>query len=80
MFNLGCGVGVSLNGIVRELEAQFGPLAVTRTETRPFDVPVSILDIGRARDVLGWSPTLSFAEGIDRTIRDLRGGEPFSTL
>ena len=80
VFNVGSGIGTSLNDIVRELEVQFGPLAITRTETRPFDVPVSILDITRARRVLEWSPTLSFAEGIACTIEDLRRSQLFSTL
>lgn len=80
VFNLGSGTGTSLNGIVHVLEQQFGPLAVTRTETRPFDVPVSILDIARAREMLGWTPHLSFADGIARTIADLRAERSFSTL
>jgi UDP-glucose 4-epimerase len=80
VFNIGSGTGTSLNDIVRELELQFGPLAITRTQTRPFDVPVSILDITRAHSVLGWSPRLSFAEGMEVTIEDLRSGKLFSTL
>ncbi len=81
VFNVGSGMGVSLNDIVAELEHRLGRrLDVSRTKTRAFDVPVSVLAIGRARDVLGWSPGLSFADGIARTLADLRRGATFSTL
>ena len=81
VFNVGSGVGISLNGIVSELETRLGrPLDVTRTETRAFDVPVSVLAIERARAVLGWSPHLSFSDGIARTLEDLRREVHFSTL
>jgi UDP-glucose 4-epimerase len=72
IFNVGSGVGISLNEIVAELEACLGrALNVKRTEPRPIDVPVSVLSIDRAREILGWSPTLSFSEGILRTLTDL---------
>ncbi len=73
IFNIGSGVGVSLNDIVTELETCLGRrLNVRRTEPRPIDVPVSVLSIDRAREILGWSPALSFSEGILRTLSDLR--------
>ena len=81
VFNVGSGVGISLNEIVDELETRLNRrLAVIRTETRAFDVPVSVLAIGRARRVLGWAPTLSFSEGVGRTLNDLARKAPFSTL
>jgi UDP-glucose 4-epimerase len=81
VFNVGSGVGVSLNEIVTELEARLHrPLAVTRTETRAFDVPISILCIERARAVLGWAPALSFSEGVGRTLQDMSAAAWFSTL
>lgn len=81
IFNVGTGHGVSLNEIVAELEVRLGRhLPVSRMEMRPFDVPVSVLAIGRARRVLGWSPRLSFTDGLARTIADLSANLPFSTL
>ncbi len=81
VFNVGSGVGTSLNRIVSELEARLGRrLDVVRSQTRAFDVPVSVLAIDRARDVLGWAPALSFADGIARTLEDLRREVHFSTL
>lgn len=80
IFNIGSGAGISLNEIVTELEACLGrPVNVTRTEPRPIDVPVSVLSIDRAREILGWSPALSFAEGILRTLGDLSRKAYFST-
>ncbi len=80
-FNIGSGKGISLNGIVAEIERQLGrPVEVVREPSRSFDLPVSVLDIARAGDVLGWRPALSFAEGMARTIADLAGGGPLSTL
>jgi UDP-glucose 4-epimerase len=81
VFNVGSGKGTSLNEIVTILEARLGrSLHVTRTETRAFDVPISVLDISRIRAALGWAPTLSLIDGIDRTIRDLEHKSDFSTL
>jgi UDP-glucose 4-epimerase len=81
VFNVGSGRGVSLNEIVAELAVHLGRhLEVVRTETRAFDVPVSVLAIDRARRVLGWSPRLSFSQGITRTLADLESGSPFSTV
>lgn len=81
IFNLASGHGVSLNGIIAELEARLERrLHVVRQPGRVFDVPVSVLDVSLARDVLGWAPRLSFAEGIARTVADLRHMAQISTL
>ncbi|WP_284945419.1 NAD-dependent epimerase/dehydratase family protein [Acidisoma cladoniae] len=81
IFNVGSGVGISLNEIVAELETRLGrTLDVTRTATRAFDVPISLLSVARAKSVLGWAPALSFTDGMARTLDDLRRNLPFSTL
>jgi UDP-glucose 4-epimerase len=81
IFNVGSGFGISLNQIVAELQARLRrPLKVVRTSSRSFDVPVSVLDIERARRVLGWFPQLSFSNGMDRTFADLEAQRSFSTL
>jgi UDP-glucose 4-epimerase len=81
IFNIGSGQGVSLNGIVAELEARIGrTLEVRRQPGRPFDVPISVLDVTLARTVLGWSPRMSFREGMARTLGDLEGRAAISML
>jgi nucleoside-diphosphate-sugar epimerase len=55
-------------------------LQVSRTRTRPFDVPKSVLAIDHVRRVLGWSPRVSLSDGIARTLADLKANRAFSTL
>ncbi|WP_108462326.1 NAD-dependent epimerase/dehydratase family protein [Devosia naphthalenivorans] len=82
IFNIGSGEGVSLNGILDVLR---GPLCldpiVEYQPERPFDVPVSVLDINKANQLLDWSPRLSFGDGYALMLKDVLGPTPlFSTL
>lgn len=72
-FNIGSGEGVSLNEILETLRThlQLNP-RVEYQGARAFDVPVSVLDVSRARAILGWMPRLSFAKGCARMVGDLR--------
>ncbi|WP_332116126.1 NAD-dependent epimerase/dehydratase family protein [Azorhizobium caulinodans] len=80
-FNIGSGQGVTLNAIIAELETELGrPLDVRYEPARPYDVPVSVLDISAAHAALGWRPRFSFAEGIRLTLADLAAGHAFSSL
>lgn len=79
VFNIGSGVGQSLNEILTSIETLLGS-SVKRIylPARTFDVPVSVLDISKAAELLNWSPQTSFAEGLSRTSKWLRGNEIFS--
>lgn len=69
IFNIGSGQGRDLRDVIVAIEAQLGvKLAVRRTEGRLIDVPVSVLAIDRARDVLGWRPRTRFEVGIEQTL------------
>jgi UDP-glucose 4-epimerase len=69
ILNLGTGVGTSVLDIVREVNAVLGTsLAPIHEAARPGEVQRIYLDARRARDVLGWTPAVTFAEGIRRTI------------
>jgi UDP-glucose 4-epimerase len=68
IFNIGGGHGRSLHDLVSELEKITGrKLKRSYLPGRSFDVPVNVLDISRARDVLQWYPRVSFEEGLRRT-------------
>ncbi len=69
VLNLGTGVGTSVNDIVRTINDLLG----TRIEPiyeppRPGEVQRIYLDASRARETLGWTPTVTFADGLRRTI------------
>jgi UDP-glucose 4-epimerase len=72
-FNIGSGHGVSLKGILVELEFLLGHQIDVKYEIgRKFDIPISVLDISLIRETLGWQPILSFSEGVAKTLEDLR--------
>lgn len=76
VFNIGSGVGQSLNEILEVIETQLGaPVKRSYLAPRTCDVPVSILDISKAAELLNWTPRISFAEGLARTAKWLRGSD-----
>lgn len=77
--NLGTGIGTSVNDIFRELKAIVGFTGEPVYEAaRPGEVQRIYLDATRARQVLGWTPSVSFREGLVKTVEWSRrtGGEP----
>ncbi len=76
IFNIGSGEGRSLNAVLSCIEDVLGhPVERRYLPGRRFDVPVNVLDIGRARRVLGWEPRVSFREGLKRTLGWMRKSE-----
>jgi UDP-glucose 4-epimerase len=68
VFNIGSGTGQSLNSILDSIEEMFGrPVLRSYLQARNFDVPSNILCIDKARQHLGWSPKVSFPEGLRRS-------------
>jgi len=68
VFNIGAGQGVSLNQLVEEIRQVVDePVKVNYTAGRPVDVPINVLDIRRARELLGWSPRMTLRNGLQRT-------------
>jgi nucleoside-diphosphate-sugar epimerase len=72
--NVACGSRISLNEVLgaiseltgREMEPVYLP-------PRTGDVPHSMANIGLAREVLGFEPTVNFREGLARTIDEFTG-------
>ncbi|MFC4764054.1 NAD-dependent epimerase/dehydratase family protein [Dyella koreensis] len=73
IFNIGSGGSISLNGLVDILEKAIGrSIERCYLPGRPFDVPVNSLDTRLAQSELGWTPNVSLADGLNRTIRWVR--------
>jgi UDP-glucose 4-epimerase len=81
-FNVASGEGRSLNQIVGAIGALLGRSAdVQFSPARPFDVPVSVLDIARANAMIDWRPRLTFEQGLARMHDDIAAGRTcYSTL
>ncbi|HLP97944.1 MAG TPA: NAD-dependent epimerase/dehydratase family protein [Sideroxyarcus sp.] len=68
IFNIGSGGGHSVREIIAAIEQVTGKQAqVSYTAARKFDVPVSVLDISRAKAELGWQPGTDLNEGLRLT-------------
>lgn len=82
IFNVGSGKGRSVQDLVDAvLDVHGAPVAV-RTDSaklRPVDRPVLIADTYLARTVLGWSPTTTFRDGIERTLMAAAAPQPQRT-
>lgn len=77
VFNIGSGEGQSLNDLLALIKKLLGhPIHVKYLEARRFDVPVNVLSIARARSTLGWSPKISFEDGVKRVIAWVRSENP----
>ena len=64
VFNVGSGTSLS----VKELADMISPDQV-HTEARKNDSEATLADISRIRAALGWSPQISFAEGLKELLR-----------
>ncbi len=75
--NLGWGKPVSVNDIVRELNVILGTaIQPVHAEARAGEIQRIYLDASRAKAVLGWEPTVSFADGLKRTVDWYRASLP----
>jgi UDP-glucose 4-epimerase len=72
-FNVACGERISLNHLLDGLREILGSdRQASYLEARPGDVRHSLADISRAREFLGYEPSVSFDEGLRRTVESLR--------
>jgi len=76
-YNLGWGVGISVNQIYRELAGLLSfPHPVKYAPARAGEVSRIYLDASKARAELGWEPRTPFREGLRQTIEFFRAGRP----
>ncbi len=74
VYNVGMGSSVTVLGLVEALNKLMGKsLKVSHGETRAGDVRYSQADITRTRADLGYSPTVSFEDGLAKTLAWYRG-------
>ncbi len=73
LFNIGSGKGQSLNDILDEIESLLGrPVERKYTQARSLDVPSNVLDIDQADRFLKWQPSVTFRQGLERTLEWLQ--------
>jgi UDP-glucose 4-epimerase len=71
--NIAGGRRISLNDLVKEIGRVLGrPLDVRHVDPRPGDVRHSLADIDRAKELLGYEPTVTWENGIPPTIEFLQ--------
>lgn len=69
VFNIACGEPVTVNTLVDELAGIMGRTArKVHLPARTGDIRDSDADIGKARRVLGYEPTVKLREGLERTV------------
>ncbi len=69
VFNIACGVRTTLLDVLDQLGAILGrPINAIHEPARAGDVKHSLADITAARQVLGYPASVSFAEGLARTV------------
>ncbi|OMQ42881.1 NAD-dependent epimerase/dehydratase family protein [Ensifer sp. 1H6] len=70
IFNIGSGIARTINEVIDSLEKVTGKQCrVIRRDGRMVDVPISVLDVSRARHSLNWQPRTQFEEGLEQTFR-----------
>jgi len=70
VINLGGGQKVSLNRLVAVLEKLMGvPAKVEELPARPEDMELTWADVSRAKELLGWSPSVGFEQGVEEFLR-----------
>ena len=73
VFNLGSGIGHSLNDIVRLVGEITGrPAKVVYKPRRLFDVPKIYLNIKRAEEELNWKPSMPLEQGLEHTLEFIK--------
>jgi UDP-glucose 4-epimerase len=76
IMNISSGAGLSINDIVRDIEAVMGKSLEKRyLPGRSADVPVNILDSALARAELGWLPRTDWMTGLASTLEWMQSGQ-----
>jgi nucleoside-diphosphate-sugar epimerase len=67
--NVACGVGTTVNGLLAAVNIALGTkVEAVHTAPRPGDILHSTADITKAKRLMDYSPTLSFMDGLKKTV------------
>jgi UDP-glucose 4-epimerase len=70
VFNIGSGIGTSLNELLKIIEDVLGkPVERRYSAARAFDVSASVLSSALARSEMAWEPQMPLRDGIVRTAK-----------
>jgi UDP-glucose 4-epimerase len=68
-YNVACGEQITLNRLASELRELIGAEAeAVHGPARPGDITHSLADVSRAREDLGYAPSVAFSDGLRRTV------------
>lgn len=71
--NVGSGIGTSVNRVVEQLQRIVGSDIESHYEhARSGDVKYVVLDVSRAKSVLGWEPSVALQDGLEATVESMR--------
>jgi UDP-glucose 4-epimerase len=66
--NIGSGRSIDINSLWQQICRMSARQGAARyADPRPGDIHASVADIGKAREMLGFSPDVSFEEGLQQT-------------
>jgi UDP-glucose 4-epimerase len=69
VMNIAVGTSHTLNELVRALQRLLdSDIEPDYAPPRPGDVPESLADVSLARQLIGYEPSVTFEEGLERTI------------
>ena len=75
IFNIGAGTGHSVTQVIDAIERAWGEVVTREEQSHPNAQALNnycVLDIEKARDGLGWTPTIDLEEGLRRLVGDRR--------
>lgn len=74
--NIACGERITLNDLVAQLNVLLGTeIEPEYSDPRPGDVRHSKADISKAREQIGYEPSVPFREGLERTLEHFRDAD-----
>ena len=76
-YNAGCGESYSILQVYRHVHTACKKIksdiasVVKYKDDQPNEAQITLADIGKAKEQLGWTPKISFEEGIAKTVKNL---------